>query len=266
MDAVSSVLADRMRQPGGLGRMLGYSLGLHTVAALALLLASVLRPSIGADLPKTIMTVSLSGGPGPRAGGVNPLGGRPVQTTARPPEPKRPEPLRPPAARTPAMTVPAPASRPASKPAEPAPAVKFAPDEARGRTPARGDQEQFGSAIAETGAQGFGGLSTGGGSGTRGVLDDISGPFCCPEYLGVMQQRIQANWNSRQEVAGSTMMKFRILRDGSIVDLEVERPSGFYALDYAAQRALVATRKLPPLPTAFPDSALTVHLMFDYVR
>lgn len=264
MEAVSSVLADRMREPPGLRRMVGYSLALHGVAAFALILASVLRPSVGADVPKTIMTVSLSGGPGPRAGGVNPLGGRPIQTTAPLPELKRPEPLRPPAAKTPEMTIPVPASRPAAKAAEPAPAVKFAPDEGRGRTPVRGDQEQFGSAIAETGAQGFGGLSTGGGSGTRGALDVSD--FCCPEYLGVMQQRIQANWNFRQEVTGSTMMKFTILRDGSIIDLGVERPSGFYALDYAAQRALVATRKLPPLPTAFPNGSLTVHLMFDYVR
>lgn len=261
MEAVSSVLTDRMREPQGLRRMIGYSLALHGVAALGLIVASVIGPSAAADLPKTIMTVSLSGGPGPRAGGANPLGGRPVQTTAPLPEPSRPEPLRPPAAKTPAMTMPAAPSKPASKPA---PAVKFAPDEARGQAPARGDQEQFGSAIAETGAQGFGGLSTGGGSGTRGALDVSD--FCCPDYLGVMQQRIQANWNSRQEVAGSTMMRFRILRDGSIVDLAVERSSGFYALDYAAERALIATRKLPPLPSAFPDGSLTVHLMFDYVR
>ena len=262
MDAVSTVLAGRMRHAPGLGRMVGYSLALHFAGVLALVLASALRPPVVVDLPKTFMTVSLAGGPGPRAGGANPLGGRPVQTTS---PPKQPEPVRPPAAKTPEMTVPVRGAARPVKPAEPAPAVRTAPDEARGRTPASGDQERFGSAIAETGAQGFGGLSSGGG-GTRGVIDDVDGSFCCPEYLGVMQQRIQANWNSRQEVSGSTLMRFRILRDGSIVELEIERSSGFYALDYAAQRALVATRKLPPLPTAFPNSSLTVHLMFDYVR
>jgi protein TonB len=265
MDAVSAVLADRMRPAPGLRRMVGYSLVLHGAAACALLLVSALRTPAVLDLPKTIMTVSLAGGPGPRAGGANPLGGRPVQTTAPLPEPKRPEPARPPAVKTPEMTLPVATPKRAAKPAEPAPTVKSAPEEAQGHTPVRGDQEQFGSAIADTGAQGFGGLSTGGG-GTRGVIDDVEGSFCCPEYLGVMQQRIQANWNSRQEVAGSTLVRFRILRDGSIVDMEIERSSGFYALDYAAQRALVATRKLPPLPTAFPNSSLTVHLMFDYLR
>jgi TonB family protein len=264
MEAVSGVLADRMREPQGLRRMIGCSLALHGIGALALLVVSALRPGAGLDLPRTLMTVSLSGGPGPIAGGANPLGGRPVQTTTPRPDQAKPEPLRAPAARPPAMTMPSREGKPTTKRAEPAPDVRFAPDEARGRSPVRGDLEQFGSAIAETGAQGFGGLSTGGGSGTRGALDVSD--FCCPEYLGVMQQRIQANWNSRQEVAGSTMIRFRILRDGSIVELEVERPSGYYALDYAAQRALVATRKLPPLPLAFPDSSLTVHLMFDYVR
>jgi protein TonB len=162
------------------------------------------------------------------------------------------------------MTVPAPAPKAASKRAEPAPPVRFAPDEARGQAPVRGDQEQFGSAIAETAAQGFGGLSTGGGSGTRGRIE--AADFCCPEYLGVMQQRIQAQWSSRQEVAGTALVKFRILRDGSIVDLELERSSGFYALDYAAQRALLMTKRLPPLPSAYPESSLTVHLVFEYVR
>ncbi len=260
MEAVSGVIADRRREPPGLRRMIGYSLALHAVVAVAIIVVSAFRPGIAAEQAVPIMTVSLAGGPGPRAGGLNPLGGRPVQTTVPSSSPRR-EPLRPPAAKTPEMTLPA---RPGAKAAAPAPPVKVAPDEARGTTPARGDVEQFGSAIAETAGQGFGGLSTGGGSGTRGLIDE--GDFCCPQYLALMQQQIQANWNSRQEVAGSAMIKFRIQRDGTITDMEVERPSGYYALDYAAQRALVATRKLPPLPPAFPGTTLTVHLMFDYMR
>ena len=39
----------------------------------------------------------------------------------------------------------------------------------------------------------------------------------------------------------------------------VERPSGFVALDYAAQRALLLTR-LPELPPQFPNPSLTVHV------
>ena len=265
MEAVTSVLVDRLREPPGLRRMVGWSLALHVAAGVAFVVSPMVWPSRSAELPRTIMTISLGGGPGPQAGGLNALGGRPVQTTAPRPESARPEPVRPPAARTPEMTVPLPGAKPAARRGEPAEPVKIAPDEARGQTLVRGDQEQFGSAIAETGGQGFGGLSTGGGGGFAGGRLDVK-DFCCPEYLGVMQQRIQANWIWRQEVDGATTMKFRILRDGRIVDLEVERTSGFIALDMAAQRALVRTAQLPPLPSAFSNSDLTVHLMFEYKR
>ena len=43
----------------------------------------------------------------------------------------------------------------------------------------------------------------------------------------------------------------------------VERPSGFLALDLAAERALLITR-LPELPAQFPNPTLTVHVTFDY--
>lgn len=266
MEAVTDVLVGRLREPPGLRRMIGWSLALHVAAVVACVAAPLVWPARVDEPPRTVMTISLSGGSGPQAGGLNPLGGRPIQTTATLPEATRPEPVRPPAERTPEMTVPAARVKPSTRKAEPVEVVKIAPDEARGRTPVRGDQEEFGSAIAETGGQGFGGLSsTGGGGFAGGILEGVT-DFCCPEYLGLMQQRIRANWNSRQEVNGTTTMKFRILRDGKIVDLLVEKSSGFVALDLAAQRALVSAAPLPPLPSAFPNSDLTVHLTFEYRR
>jgi TonB family protein len=263
MELVTSVLIERLQDPPGLRWMLWSSVGLHTAAAAMLLIVPQAWPERPDAAPQKIMTLSLGGGPGPQAGGQATLGGRPIQTTAPLPEPRRPDPVRPPAARTPEMTMPVPGVKTAArKPADEAP-VKAAPDEARGRTPISGDQEQFGSAIAETGGQGFGGLSTGGG-GTGGFLDVTD--FCCPEYLGIMQKLILANWNSRQEVAGTTIMRFKIQRDGRLTDVALERSSGFVGLDLAAQRALLVTARLPPLPSAFADSALTVHLMFDYQR
>jgi hypothetical protein len=46
----------------------------------------------------------------------------------------------------------------------------------------------------------------------------------------------------------------------------VERPSGFIALDMAAQRALLLTRQVPALPQGFSNPDLTIHLRFDYQR
>ena len=89
--------------------------------------------------------------------------------------------------------------------------------------------------------------------------------FCCPEYIEQMVTLVQRNWQSNQGVRGSTLMKLTINRNGSIQGVMVERPSGFIALDLAAERALLSTR-LPELPIQFPNPTLTVHITFEYQR
>jgi len=48
-------------------------------------------------------------------------------------------------------------------------------------------------------------------------------------------------------------------------DIEIEQQSAPF-LNMAAQRAVVATRQLPPLPAAFTGDHLTVHLVFQFKR
>ena len=60
-------------------------------------------------------------------------------------------------------------------------------------------------------------------------------------------------------------MKFTIQKDGRIVDVAVEKSSGIETLDLYARRAVMLS-KAPPLPPAFPDPALVIHLYFDYTR
>jgi TonB family protein len=144
-------------------------------------------------------------------------------------------------------------------------AVKQAPDQARGRTPTRGAETREGSAIAETGARGQGfGLSSGGGAGTGSYLD--VGDFCCPEYIAIMVQRIQANWNSQAEQSAIVFVKFTIQRDGTITNAELEKPSAYQVLNLSAMRAVLGTRQLPPLPAQFSNPTLGVHLQFEYKR
>ena len=102
-----------------------------------------------------------------------------------------------------------------------------------------------------------------GGGGTGGFLDVKD--FCCPEYLTDMTQRIRGNWAQQQQSVGTVLMKFTILRNGQISDPQIERSSNIFALDQASSRALYLT-KLQPLPAAFPDNQLTVHLSFEYQR
>jgi TonB family protein len=160
------------------------------------------------------------------------------------------------------MTVPLPNAKPVKAP--PATTVKQAPDEARGRTPTRGKEPAFGSAIADTGVRGQGfGLSTGGGSGSGSSLE-ITGDFCCPEYLATMITRIRSAWNQNQGAKGTSLIRFTIQRDGRITDPTIFQPSGTTTLDTAALRAVLATRTLPPLPDAYPNPTLTMRLSFLY--
>jgi TonB family protein len=260
---VTDVLRDRMHEPAGLQRMVVVSIAVHTVFVVGLFLAPSRWLDRPQEAPRTVMTISLGGGGGPRSGGMTAMGDRPVQVQTPPDAPKSREPVRLPAARTPEMTVPLPNARPSR--ATPAPVVRQAPEEARGRTPTRGPQTRFGSAVAETGTRGQGfGLSTGGGPGSGSTLDVAD--FCCPEYLMVMVERIRASWNQNQSSTGLAIVRFTIQRDGALTDTVVERPTGDPTLDIAAQRAVVVTRKLPPLPDAFPNPTLTVHLHFLYQR
>lgn len=186
-DAVSQVLAGRDRSADGFGTMLVSATALHA----ALVVLMVLFPHAWGAPPDTqerdVMVISLGGAPGPRSGGMTPMGGRPVQEVA--PAPARPEPVRPPAAKAPEMIEPLAKATP-PKPAPPKPAVpKPAPTPAAPREslasvaskapPVRGEQLQQGSAVAQTGGAGIGlGLSTGGG-GTGGEIN--VGDFCCPD-------------------------------------------------------------------------------------
>ena len=262
MEAVTSVLLERARHDGGLPRMVSASLVGH-VALIALLAASA---AIGgrsrADDLREVMTISLGGAPGPNAGGMTMMGGptRP-RAEAPPAEPKKPSPVvPPPAAAKPAMTLPT-STKPVKAPPKPARAgAEATAAEAAPAAPGAPGCE----ALNPNRGMGFGGLSTGGGMGAGSYLDVKN--FCCPDYLVTMPQLIQSRWDARQQVSGEAVVVFRIQRDGRLTDIELERSSGFPALDLTSQRALFLTQRVPPLPSAFPDDHLTVHLRFEYRR
>jgi len=52
----------------------------------------------------------------------------------------------------------------------------------------------------------------------------------------------------------------------TITGAEVEKTSGYTALDIAALRAVLGARQLPPLPAGYPNPSLGVHLNFQYTR
>lgn len=257
MDAVSEVLIARAPKDDGLTSMLGASAVAHLVLVIALVVLPAAWFGASNKPPETIMQISLGGPIGPSDGGLATLGGRTIQQ-AVPVEPKKPiEPVRPPAAKTPEMV------EPSKAPPKKVTPNKVESKDPRSTRPTKGAEVQQGTSVAETKAKGMGfGLSSGfGGEGGRLEIGD----FCCPEYLATMSSLIKRNWNSQVGAVGRTHMRFVIQRDGRIVDITVEQSSGVETMDGYARRALILT-KLPPLPAAYTEAALAVHLYFDYQR
>jgi len=258
VENVTDIIVARSREPEGLRTMIVWSLAGHIgLAVLALLWGG---PALDMT-PRTVMTVSLSGAPGEKTGGLTSIGGQAVQAPAPPQEQVKPAPPPPPAPKEPAMSLPDP-RRPPRPPRE---QPKQAPSNANAKMVNTGEVPREGSTRTDTRVRGQGfGLSSAGGSGAGAVTLDVA-DFCCNEYLDQMVLAIRRNWDQNQGLVGSTTMVFTITRDGTILSPRVEKSSGFVALDNAAMRALQLTR-LPPLPPAFANPTLTVHLRFDFQR
>lgn len=259
MDAVSQVLVAR-HELADASPMVGASFAAHVVLAAAVLLMPAAWMGLRAPEEEAVMTISLAGQVGPESGGRQVESAQAVQTQA-PPAP-RPEPVAPPTAKAPEMI------EPTKAPPKKAPVpVKQAPKDAPVRpTPSKGAEVQTGDALANTASTSkvpFGGLASG--AGGTGARIDV-GSFCCPQYLAAMQERILRNWESKQQTLGTTVVTFKVTRDGSLTEIAVQRSSGNATLDFIATRALRLTQRIPPLPAEYPNPALTVLMTFEYQR
>lgn len=260
MDAVSEVLVTRHGLADA-SPMVGASFAAHALLAAAVFLMPAAWMGLRAPQEELVMTISLAGPVGPQTGGRQVESAQAVQTQA-PPAP-RPEPIAPPTAKTPEMVEP---TKAPPKKTPPVP-VKQAPKDAPTRpTPSKGAEVQTGDALANTASTSkvpFGGTASG--AGGTGARIDV-GAFCCAQYLATMQERILRNWESRQQTLGTTVVTFKVLRDGSLTEIAVQRSSGNATLDFIATRALRLTQRIPPLPAEYTNPALTVLMTFEYQR
>jgi len=259
MDAVTAVLIDRSKQAERIGSMVTLSLVAHVVLVTAIALMPH-RPIVDENASKRVMTISLAGALGP-VQGRNAIASKPVQQAV--PEDVKPKNDAPPALAKPEMVE---AVKNAKTPpkTQTKDVAKTEP-QLHGRTPTQGAEVKAGKARVDTqSALPFGtGLATGGAGGGQAYTDYAD--FCCPEYIDTLRQRIIPNWRQNQGVAGTNKMKFTILRNGTIADIQVETSAGQF-LDLASQRALELTKQVPPLPAAFTHDKLVIHLEFEYKR
>ena len=89
------------------------------------------------------------------------------------------------------------------------------------------------------------------------------GDFPYTLYISRMTTLIGSHW-LRPQVGDQTtaIVYFVIDRDGAIRDMKLETSSGNGLYDRAAQRAVLETSPLPPLPFGYNGTYLGVHLKF----
>jgi len=84
-------------------------------------------------------------------------------------------------------------------------------------------------------------------------------------YVNLLQSRIKQNWQSppnlRQKL--SAVIGFKVLLNGKFIDIVVEKSSGQFLFDQAAQRAIHYAGPMPPLPNQFLENQLSVHIEFE---
>ena len=104
------------------------------------------------------------------------------------------------------------------------------------------------------------------GDGISAATVDGAG-FGSSYYLALVFGRIRDLWDNPVEASATLRVTiyFRILRDGQIIDAEVEKTSGIELFDQAAMRSILTGAPFPPLPTEYTGEYLGIHLEFEYI-
>jgi len=105
------------------------------------------------------------------------------------------------------------------------------------------------------------GLGLGGTSGGSPFDQDFEYAYYVQQMLG----RIHQNWQ-RTPVRGTAVVivRFTILKNGSVQNVEIEQSSRLAVLDRGAMRAVLLADPMPPLPNSYPRDHVGVHLRFTY--
>ena len=251
-DGVADVLAQRAKLDRGAAPGLLVSALLHVAFA-----GWFVYSTLHATAPKPVGMVNIQFASAPRATApaavakpAKPPVAAPVQPAVEPPKPRIEEP----------------------KPAVPEPPKaadkNTVPLSAFGQSTKKGSETPAASKPATPPPAATPGVSAGGATaevpiGGSGVTGLEGGDFPYTLYITGMQRRIGTNWFRPPVAAGATtVVYFRIQRDGSITDAKVETSSGNGTFDRAALSAIRSSSPLNPLPFGYNGTYLGVHLAF----
>jgi protein TonB len=100
-----------------------------------------------------------------------------------------------------------------------------------------------------------------------GSISIDGGNFPFASYISRMRQKIATTWEVPAGTEGlerSAVVYFRVHRDGSVSNVEVEKSSAIQLFDRSCQRAVIEAAPLPPLPREYNDEFVAVHFSFVY--
>ncbi len=106
-------------------------------------------------------------------------------------------------------------------------------------------------------------------SGPVGIGQNTTLGFRFGAYQKLLQEKIAKAWNTggiNLQTAPQVTVAFEILRNGSIRNLRIIKPSGNYALDNSIERAVTEASPFPELPTGFERNSANVEMNFQYKR
>jgi protein TonB len=110
-------------------------------------------------------------------------------------------------------------------------------------------------------AAGTGGKELVGGAGTLRVGGD---GFEYDFYLAVVQSKIEQNFRPPPGLRGQTLatVTFRIEKSGMVTNVTLAKSSGNLLIDQAAERAIRAAGRFPPLPPQYDKGVLDINFEF----
>jgi TonB family protein len=233
-DAIGEVLAQRKALDRGAGAGIALSVILHAAITAAAVYAALRTPR---EQSVPVIDIQFAKMPAPVA--------------APAPEPQ-PAPVAPPTPAPQPQPVVAPPKPEAVKP----PPAKTVPLSPFGKSPKKGAEQPTAPATPQPSAPAIE-IPVGG---TGAVVE---GDFPYSIYIERMKTLIGQHWYRPQAAAGiAATVSFVIDRDGTIREVTPETKSGNMTFDLAAQRAILESSPLPPLPFGYSGTYIRIHLTF----
>ncbi|SYZ73883.1 putative Periplasmic protein TonB [Candidatus Zixiibacteriota bacterium] len=218
-----------------------YSLILHIVVVLAMVVSVPFKPRVRTDLDNVIK-VNLAYMPAAaKAAAIKPAAVIKGATTEK---------------TTPIPDKTTAKSKPVTKPKPKKPAEKTP------QTLEKGEQEKAGAPAGQVDVSNELGAGSPFGSAS---IDNAS--FEYPYWFVQAFSKIERNWSNPvySNEPLSCIIYFHVIRSGRIIDVQIEKSSGFDAFDRACETAVRLSEPLPPLPDDFTDEIIGIHLEFPYI-